>query len=66
MREFLYPQGTRVRVRQGKFPMDPTLLSRSGFVAELDTYQPDRYGVLLDGETDVRSFAEDELEPLES
>ncbi len=61
----LHPEGSRVRVRRGRFPMDAALLGRIGTVVELDAYQPGKYGVVLDGETDVRELAEDELEPLD-
>jgi hypothetical protein len=66
MQTFLYSQGTRVRIRRGQFPMDPALSGRSGLIVEYDDYRPQRYGVVLDGEEDVRDFAEDELEPLEA
>jgi hypothetical protein len=42
--------------------MDPELPGRVGTVVATDDYRPERYGVLLDGETGARSFAEDELE----
>lgn len=65
MQTFLYVQGTRVRVRRGVFPMDPALVGRVGVVLETDDYRPKHYGVQLDGESQVRDFTEDELEPLE-
>lgn len=58
----VYPQGTRVRVRQGRLPMSQDLLGRAGTVVELDDYRPGRYGVSLDGEEQIRDFSEDELE----
>lgn len=58
----LFPQGTRVRVKAGRLPMDPELPGREGTVVATDDYRPGHYGVLLDGETGARSFAEDELE----
>lgn len=64
MRTFLYTQGTRVRVRPGPFPIDPGSVGREGVVVEIDEYRPGRYGVTLDGETEIRDFAEEELEPL--
>ena len=57
-------QGTRVRVRRGRYPLDPRLIGRTGLVVETDDYRPERYGVVLDEETDQREFNEDELEPL--
>ena len=62
LRTFLYPMGTRVRVKRGGFPIDPGLIAREGLVVFLDDYRPGRYGVVLDGERDRRDFAEDELE----
>ena len=64
MRAFLYPQGARVKVKRGSFPVDGDLIGRSGVVLELDDYRPGRYGVVLDTETEVRDFSEDELEPM--
>lgn len=58
----VFPQGTRIVVRQGRFPIDETLLGRRGLVVEVSPYEPGRYGVTLDGEEAMREFAEDELE----
>ena len=58
----VHPQGTRVRLRRGRLPMDPGLTGRTGTVVELSDYRPGRYGVVLDGEEAVREFREDELE----
>ena len=58
------PQGTRVRVRRGRYPLDPRFVGRTGLVVETDDYRPERYGVVLDEETEQREFNEDELEPL--
>jgi len=57
-----YPRGTRVRVRKGRFPMDPALVGRTGLVLHPDPLVPDKLGVQLDGETRLRTFVEDELE----
>ena len=65
MRAFIYPQGTRVAIRAGSFPMAPDLIGKTGVVVELDDYRPGRYGVVLDQETQVRDFSEDELEPVQ-
>jgi len=63
MRAFLFPQGARIQVKRGSFPMAGDLIGKSGVVLELDDYRPGRYGVVLDTETEVRDFSEDELEP---
>jgi hypothetical protein len=60
----VYAQGTRVRVRRGRYPIDPGVIGRTGLVVETDDYRPQRYGVVLDDETEQREFNEDELEPL--
>ena len=61
----IFPQGTRVRVKRGRFPMDSTLVGRTGLVVQVDDHRPERFGVVLDGEEEVRDFAEDELEVVE-
>ena len=60
----VYAQGTRVRVRRGRYPIDPRLMGRTGLIVQTDDYRPGRYGVVLDEETEQREFNEDELEPL--
>lgn len=62
----VHSQGTRVRVRRGAFPMDPSLVGREGVVVHPRRYAGTgtKYGVQLDGEEQVRVFTEDELEPL--
>lgn len=62
----IHPQGSRVRIRRGRFPMDGDLVGRMGLVVRIDEHRPRRYGVVLDGEEEVRDFAEDELELVES
>ena len=64
MKTFLYGPDTRVRVRRGRFPLDRSLVGRNGMIVSLHDYGPQRYGVTLDGESEVRDFAEEELEPL--
>lgn len=64
MKTFLYEPGMRVRVKRGSFPLDPAVLERTGLIVEIDDYRPSRYGVSLDGESEIRDFAEEELEPL--
>ena len=61
----VHPQGSRVKVRRGRLPMNAALIGRSGTVVELSDYRPGRYGVVLDGEDEVREFREDELSRLE-
>ncbi len=61
----VHPQGSRVRVRRGRLPMDPTLVGRAGTVVELSDYRWNRSGVVLDGEDTVREFKDDELERAE-
>lgn len=58
-------QGTRIRVKRGRFPMDPDLVGRTGMVLATKDHRPGKYGVVLDEEDRVRDFAEDELEKLE-
>ena len=56
------PEGTRVRVKQGNFPVDPSVLGRTGTVIAATEYAPQNLGIVLDGETTVRHFAPSELE----
>jgi hypothetical protein len=60
----LHPQGSRVKIRKGHFPLDPSLEGRTGTVIQLRRYGGSKYGVQFDGESQIRVFAEDELEPL--
>lgn len=55
-------QGARVSIRKGSFPIDPTLVGKRGTVIHLTKEATRRYGVQLDGETQIRIFTEDELE----
>ena len=64
IRTYKFSQGTRIRVRRGRFPMDPELIGRAGLIVETDDYRPQQYGVVLDDESETRAFAEDELEPI--
>jgi hypothetical protein len=57
-----FPRGTRVRIRKGRFPMDPELVGRTGLVLHPDRLVAEKLGVQLDGETRLRTFVEDELE----
>jgi hypothetical protein len=56
------PEGTRVRIKQGRFPQDPTLLGRTGTVVSASEYHMQSVAVALDGTTDVRYFTPEELE----
>lgn len=64
IKTYVYGQGTRVKVKRGSFPMDPALIGRTGLIVGTDDYRPQRFGVVLDEETTVRDFHEDEIEPL--
>ncbi len=57
------PQGTRVRVCRGAFPLDPRMEGREGMVLYLRKGGV-RYGVRLDGESETRVFHGDELEAI--
>lgn len=65
MQTFLYGPGMQVRVRRGPFPLDPALVGRAGLIVAVHDYRPKRYGVTLEGEEEIRDFAEEELQPLE-
>jgi len=62
----LIPEGTRVRIRRGRFPLDPAAVGRLGTVVESSEYRANCYGVALDGERDIRFFATDEVEVVEA
>ena len=62
----VYTQGTRVRLRRGRYPLDPRLIGKTGLIVGTDDYRPERYGVVIDEESEQREFDEDELEPLAS
>jgi hypothetical protein len=55
-------EGTRVRIRRGVFPLDPVAIGRTGTVVDASEYRSHSYGVVLDGDEDVRFFAPPELE----
>lgn len=65
MKIHVYPQGSRVRVRQGNFPIDPAWIDRTGIVVKVDEYHPERYGVVFDGESVIRELTVDTLEAIE-
>ena len=56
------PEGSRVRIRQSTFPQDPALLGRTGTVVNASEYRTQNVGVALDGTTEVRFFAPEELD----
>jgi len=58
---FIHLPGTRVHVRRGRNPIDAGMLGRTGLVVHVDDYRPGYYGVTLNGESEIRVFAEDEL-----
>jgi len=58
----LLQEGTRVKVRRADMPLESGVVGRTGMVVDSDRYRPQRYGVILDGETQVRYFAPNELE----
>ena len=60
------PQGTRVKVKHGGRPLDGSIIGRTGIVVESSDYQPDRLGVVLDGESQPRMFGPGELEVTEA
>lgn len=58
-------EGTRVRIRRGVFPIDPVAIGRTGTVVDASEYRAHSYGVVLDGDEEVRFFAPPELEVME-
>ncbi len=56
-------RGTRVTIQRGSMAIDPALVGREGMVVDASQYHPHRYGVVLDGESEMRTFAADELRP---
>lgn len=57
----LLEQGTRVKIRRAEMPLESDMVGRTGMVVDSDPYRPNRYGVILDGEVQVRYFAPNEL-----
>jgi hypothetical protein len=55
-------EGTRVRVRRGNLPQDPSVLGRDGVVVSATEYRDEAVGVVLDGESAQRFFTPGELE----
>lgn len=58
----LIPAGARVRVRRANWPLDARVIGRSGVVVVAGDYHPERYGVMLEGEREMRYFRPEELE----
>ncbi|HSH45609.1 MAG TPA: hypothetical protein VK966_07120 [Longimicrobiales bacterium] len=61
----ILPVGARVRVRRGRFPIDPQLPGRVGTVVINSQYRAKEVGVVLDGESEMRMFSPGELEAVE-
>lgn len=61
----LLQEGTRVKIRRADMPLESGIIGRTGMVVDSDPYRPHRYGVILDGEAQVRYFAPRELEHAE-
>jgi hypothetical protein len=61
----LIPEGTRVRIQRGMLPLDPAAVGRIGTVVDASEYRAHSYGVILDGDREVRYFAADEVEAVE-
>lgn len=61
----LMSSGTRVRVRRAGAPLDPAVVGRTGTVVDSTPYRARSYGVILDGEGEIRMFAPAELEVVE-
>ena len=59
------PEGTRVRVKRWEVPQDPAVTGRTGTVVSASEYHPERLGVVLDAESEVRFFLTPELEAIE-
>ena len=55
-------EGTRVKVRQAEFPQDPLITGKTGTVVIASEYSTQMVAVTLDGSSDVRYFAPEELE----
>ena len=62
----LMPEGTRVRIRRGAMPQDARLVGRTGIVVDSSEYRANNYGVLLEGEQQMRMFAPAELDVIEA
>jgi hypothetical protein len=56
-----FPQGTRVRVRRGDYPLESEMVGREGLVVTLQRRTGRQYLVQLDGEDQFRRFDESEL-----
>lgn len=56
------PEGTRVKIKRGIFPLDPALVGRTGVVVGASEYQVQNVAVALDDSAEVRHFNPVELE----
>ncbi|GEM_PF-1607394 len=59
-----FPQGARVRVKRGDFPLDPAFEGLEGIVVVLHRKQGRRYWVQIDGREGLDAFDESELTPI--
>lgn len=57
-----FPEGTRVRIQKGSFPLEPAVIGRTGMVMNHDRANPHKVNVQLDGEEQLRTFMDFELE----
>lgn len=56
------PEGARVRVRRGRYPVQPDLLGRTGTVIRASEYAVHLCHVVLDGDQSIHAFSPHELE----
>lgn len=56
------PHGTRVKVKRGQLPADPSVIGQTGVVVEHSPYYPHKINVSLDGDPEIHTFAPDEIE----
>jgi hypothetical protein len=56
-----FPQGSRVQIQKGSFPLDPAMIGRTGMVLDHDRANPHKVNVQLDGEESIRTFMDFEL-----
>jgi hypothetical protein len=56
------PQGARVSIRKGYFPIDPSFVGKTGTVVHRLKDSSSKDGVQLDGEVLIRVVTEDALE----
>jgi len=64
MKAPLFMIGARIRIRRGPVPIDPAMIGRTGFVVRTEPYEPDKIGVVLDGDEEEREFLASEVQAL--